>query len=99
MVLWPTDRAAYGRMCRLLSRGRMRCEKGSCDLSFSDIAELSEGIAGHQRPVLATPRVDREVEVEQGRLISDVAKELDIKICREEFAKTGIRVMTIAKPE
>ncbi len=44
MVLWPTDRKAYGRLCRLLSRGRMRCEKGSCDLSWSDIAELSDGI-------------------------------------------------------
>ena len=27
MVLWPTDRAAYGRLCRLLSRGRMRARK------------------------------------------------------------------------
>lgn len=43
MVIWPTDRAAYGRMCRLLSRGRMRAEKGSCLLEWSDIAALSEG--------------------------------------------------------
>lgn len=44
LLLWPTDRAAYGRMCRLLSRGRMRCEKGRCELSWTDIAELSDGI-------------------------------------------------------
>tara|TARA_R110002049_G_scaffold2750_10_gene22464 strand:- start:116126 stop:119371 length:3246 start_codon:yes stop_codon:yes gene_type:complete len=44
MVLWPTDRAAYGRMCRLISRGRLRAEKGSCDLGWNDIVELSEGI-------------------------------------------------------
>ncbi|WP_372898385.1 error-prone DNA polymerase [Stieleria sp.] len=44
MVLWPTDRAAYGRLCRLLSRGRLRCEKGQCELSWSDIVELSEGL-------------------------------------------------------
>ncbi|TWU19661.1 error-prone DNA polymerase [Allorhodopirellula heiligendammensis] len=44
MVLWPTDRAAYGRMCRLLSLGRMRCEKGRCELGFHDIAAFSEGI-------------------------------------------------------
>ncbi len=44
MVLWPTDRAAYGRMCRLLSTGRMRCEKGRCELTFDDISQFSEGI-------------------------------------------------------
>ncbi len=51
MVLWPTDREAYGHLCRLLSRGRMRCEKGSCDLSFSDIAELNDGIIAGVLPV------------------------------------------------
>jgi len=44
MVLWPTDRAAYGRLCRLLSLGRMRCEKGRCELRFDDIARFAEGI-------------------------------------------------------
>ncbi|TWU41323.1 Error-prone DNA polymerase [Novipirellula aureliae] len=43
LVLWPTDRAAYGRLCRLISRGRMRAEKGRYRLSFADIAEHSEG--------------------------------------------------------
>ncbi len=28
MVLWPTDRSSYGRLCRLISRGRLRREKG-----------------------------------------------------------------------
>ncbi|MFK8111983.1 MAG: error-prone DNA polymerase [Rubripirellula sp.] len=47
MVLWPTDRASYGRLCRMISRGRMRAEKGQCDLSWSDLAEFSDGmIAG-----------------------------------------------------
>lgn len=47
MVLWPTDRSAYGRLCQLLSRGRLRREKGQCELQWSDICEFSEGmIAG-----------------------------------------------------
>lgn len=47
LVLWPTDRAAYGRLCQLLSRGRLRREKGQCELHWSDLVELSEGmIAG-----------------------------------------------------
>ncbi|SMP46303.1 error-prone DNA polymerase, DnaE-like [Neorhodopirellula lusitana] len=44
LVLWPTDRAAYGRMCRLLSLGRMRCEKGRCELRLEDISQFSQGI-------------------------------------------------------
>ena len=44
MVLWPTDRAAYGRLCQLLSRGRLRCEKGACEIHWDDVVELSEGI-------------------------------------------------------
>ncbi|QDT02336.1 Error-prone DNA polymerase [Rubripirellula lacrimiformis] len=50
MVLWPTDRAAYGRLCRLISRGRMRAEKGQCDLRFDDIAELSDGLIAAAMP-------------------------------------------------
>ena len=47
MVLWPTDRAAYGQMCRLISRGRMRTEKGACQLAWQDVVEFSSGmIAG-----------------------------------------------------
>lgn len=44
MVLWPTDRLAYGRMCRLITRGRRRCEKGDSRIQWSDIVELCDGI-------------------------------------------------------
>ena len=37
----------------------------------------------------------REVEVDAGRLISDVARELGIPTCREEFAGTGIGDQTV----
>ena len=50
MVLWPTDRAAYGRMCRMISRGRMRCEKGSSELKWRDVIEFSEGIVAGLLP-------------------------------------------------
>ena len=44
LVVWPSDRAAYGRLCRLLSRGRLRREKGACEIHWQDIAELSDGL-------------------------------------------------------
>ena len=47
LVLWPTDRAAYGRLARLITLGRRRAEKGSCRLTLEDVAGYSEGmIAG-----------------------------------------------------
>ena len=59
MVLWPTDRDAYGRLCRLLSRGRMRVEKGSSLLRFEDIAEFSDGmIAGLIPDRVATAKTE-----------------------------------------
>src|SRR5262245_46515710 len=43
-VLWVADRRAYGRLCRLLTVGRRRAEKGKCQLSLSDMAEHAAGL-------------------------------------------------------
>ena len=42
VVLAPT-RAAYARLARLITRGRLRCPKGACEIRLSDIAELAGG--------------------------------------------------------
>ncbi|MCR4414920.1 MAG: error-prone DNA polymerase [Thermoguttaceae bacterium] len=44
VVLLATDRAAYGRLARLITLGRRRAEKGQCRLEFRDVAELSAGL-------------------------------------------------------
>ncbi len=44
MVLLATDRAAYGRLARLITRGSRRAEKGGCRLRLEDIAEHAEGL-------------------------------------------------------
>jgi error-prone DNA polymerase len=44
LLVYPTDRAAYGRLCRLLTLGKGRAGKGKCTLSFQDVAEWSEGL-------------------------------------------------------
>jgi len=49
-LAYPTDRAAYGRLCRLISAGRMSTldgewqEKGACEISLSMMAEHSEWV-------------------------------------------------------
>ncbi|NND43047.1 MAG: error-prone DNA polymerase [Silicimonas sp.] len=39
----PRDRAGWGRLCRLISRGRLRAEKGSCVITLDDLLEFGEG--------------------------------------------------------
>src|SRR5262249_4073629 len=48
ILVYPRDRAAYGRLCQLLTRGKRgndieRIEKGECHLSLSDLLEYAEG--------------------------------------------------------
>src|SRR5262245_33805852 len=43
LLAWPRDRAAYGRLTRLVSRGQRRSEKGKCLLTLEDVAEFQEG--------------------------------------------------------
>ncbi len=43
MTCLPMDRAAYGRLCRLLSLGQRRAVKGQCHLSLDDVSAFDEG--------------------------------------------------------
>ena len=42
-LAYPMDRAAYGRLCKLITRGKLQAEKGECKISFDDILEFSDG--------------------------------------------------------
>jgi error-prone DNA polymerase len=44
IVVYPTDRAAYGRLCRLLSDGKLRAPKGECLLTLDDLLRWQEGL-------------------------------------------------------
>ena len=74
LLAWPTDRAAYGRLCRLLTEGRMEAgddTKGhvatgkDCALTLAHVAAHAEGL------VLATapPRDVGALEADLPRLL------------------------------
>lgn len=44
LVVWAPDREAYGRLCRLITLGRRRREKGACDLTWQDLAAGGQGL-------------------------------------------------------
>lgn len=40
----PRDRAAWGRLCRMLSAGQLRAPKGACALQLADLLDWGEGL-------------------------------------------------------
>ena len=44
ILAYPRDRAAWGRLCRLLTRGNLRAEKGECILYLDDLLEHIDGL-------------------------------------------------------
>jgi error-prone DNA polymerase len=44
VLAYPTDRAAYGRLSRLISTGARRAPKGECRLALDDLLEGGEGL-------------------------------------------------------
>lgn len=40
----PRDRAAWGRLCRLITKGNLRATKGGCHLDFNDLLDHGEGL-------------------------------------------------------
>ncbi|MXU64912.1 error-prone DNA polymerase [Oceanomicrobium pacificus] len=56
----PADRAAWGRLCKLLTLGRRRAPKGECEIGLDDLIDHAEGLvllahppAGADRPEAA----------------------------------------------
>ncbi|MEH2483770.1 error-prone DNA polymerase [Nitrobacteraceae bacterium AZCC 2146] len=43
ILVYPTGRAAYGRLCQMLTRGKRAADKGECHLVLADLLEFSEG--------------------------------------------------------
>ncbi|MEO5755603.1 MAG: PHP domain-containing protein, partial [Mesorhizobium sp.] len=53
LLVYPTDRAAYSRLCRLLSLGKGRAGKGKCQLEWSDVVAYGEGLIAMLLPDMA----------------------------------------------
>ncbi|RWX76908.1 DNA polymerase III subunit alpha [Neorhizobium lilium] len=53
VLVYPTHRPAYSRLCRLLSLGKGRAGKGKCDLGWDDLVAYGEGLLVVLLPDLA----------------------------------------------
>lgn len=44
LLVYPTDRAAYARLCQLLTLGKRRAPKQQCFLTVTDVADAAQGL-------------------------------------------------------
>lgn len=76
VVVWATDRAAYGRLTRLLTRGRRRAVKGDCELAWADLVEHAAGLLAGVLPSGNYPGRQfhryRELFGDRGYLLAEV---------------------------
>lgn len=42
ILVYPRDRTAYGRLCQLLTKGKMAADKGDCHLCLGDLTDFAE---------------------------------------------------------
>ncbi|WP_164660664.1 error-prone DNA polymerase [Tropicibacter sp. Alg240-R139] len=56
MTVVPLNRLGWGNLCRILSTGRLRAEKGDCILHLSDLEDFADGLHLLLWPQAATDR-------------------------------------------
>jgi error-prone DNA polymerase len=59
ILAYPRDRPAWGRLCRLLTCGNLRAEKGECILYFGDLLAHADGLE-----LVVMPECTRDQEAE-----------------------------------
>jgi error-prone DNA polymerase len=72
LLCFPTDRAAYGRLARLLTLGRRRAEKGACRLTLDDVANHQEG-----QILILVPSLDNNIKI---HIINDIKEKIHTKL-------------------
>jgi error-prone DNA polymerase len=64
LLVYPTNRTAYGHLCRLLTLGKGRAEKGGCRLHWEDVGAWAQGLVA----VLLNNQPDVELATDLARL-------------------------------
>ena len=67
------DRAAYGRLSRLLSAGNLRAPKGECHLRFDELLESAEGLQAIAMPFSPCGRRGARSRRMRGRAVRRIA--------------------------
>ncbi|MDB5477140.1 MAG: dnaE [Phenylobacterium sp.] len=69
LLVYPSDREAYGRLTRLLTLGQRRADKGACELHWADFLDHAEG----QLALVVPPeRLDERFEADLRRIAGEL---------------------------
>ncbi|HEX6118670.1 MAG TPA: error-prone DNA polymerase [Dongiaceae bacterium] len=71
LLCYPEDRAAYGRLCSLLTVGKRRTDKGKCLLSYADVLEHR---LGQHLVALAPAEIDEAFAAFLKRFHNDIGR-------------------------
>jgi error-prone DNA polymerase len=94
ILAWPTDRDAYGRLCRLLTLGNRRAEKGECHLDLADLLEWGEGM---MLGVVPNTRPDDRLDATLARLEETFPDAVRLMLTRPHGASDHRRMALVAE--
>jgi len=93
VLAYPTDRAGYARLCRLLTLGKGRTGKGGCDLSWADLAAGGDGLL----LVLLPDRPDEALAGALARLQQNFRGRGYLSLCVRRRAGDAVRLHRLAE--
>src|SRR5579863_5855812 len=91
VLVYPTDRPAYARLCRLLTLGKRRAGKGACQLDWNDLAAHGDGLVA----VLMPDQPDAGTQANLGRLRADFADRAYLALTTRRRPNDAVRVQSL----
>src|SRR6266566_4530422 len=92
LLVYPTDRAAYGRLCRLLTLGKTRAGKGQCHIDWSDVEAWQEGLLA----ILLPDEMTNDLAGELARLQRTFGDRASCGLSRRFLPNEAQRLQSIA---
>src|SRR5262245_29004845 len=96
LLAYPTDRAAYGRLCRLLTLGQRRAEKGKCTLHLDDVAAQADSLIFIALPPDDLPS-SRDFESELRRIKQSIGARLYLAASHSYRGDDRARIAALAQ--
>jgi error-prone DNA polymerase len=92
LLVYPTDRVAYGLLCRLLTVGKKRAGKGACRIDWPDVAEWNAGLIA----ILLPDELENPMTDELQRLRSIFGDRAYCAVTRRFRPNEAVRLRDIA---
>ncbi len=92
LLLYPQDRPAWSRLCRLLTLGKARTGKGGCDIAWPDLLAHGEGLLA----VLLPDRLDETLPTTLDRLRDGFGRRCYLALTHHRRPDDAVRLQRLA---